>query len=37
MSDMLGLILFMCFVGFLAVGIVFIFIRVLEAMQRNDK
>jgi len=37
MSDMLGLILFMCFVGFLAVGIVFIFICVLEAMQRNDK
>lgn len=35
MGDLIGLILFMCFVGFLAVGIVFLFLRTLEEIERE--
>ena len=37
MEGLTGLILFMCFVGFLAVGIVILFLRVLEEIQKEDK
>jgi len=37
MEGLTGLILFMLFIGFLAVGIVWLFLRVLEEMQKENK